>query len=822
MHKLFVVTAGTVAAGVGKEILRQVNEHPDSQLVVKVRYLDTARLDNRIPVRDGEWQQMHIDPVLMKALYNERVSNPRLDHMLYDGLLPKTTGVGGGQIRYNGSGALLVNREKLLQWLSTNIAELARSGDSSINIAIALIISSVGATGSGSAQHLLELIGDAAFNAKIPTPIHCDTFVLQPGTDNVRDLGLANTLALYAELAGARLELDDTDVKRYQGRIILVDWGTNSVLANLDQLQSTAGTLVRLINDPVSDFVAEYQEREADNHVLQELDALSHLPTHLSSATAVTISLGSLQEQIIQRDAAKLVNNLVSGGDTSSEEVKNRFISSVAAALTGRNDKERYRNLVKYLGGNVGQILKIKQPDTPEGVVSSQASMQGPDLNQYWQEDIRRIDASVRDMQSRGNQLVNDVKAKLLEQQRAAIRTSNLSLEGIRAAYQYFNTVVNETLGLARQKVGQPANQIPVHQDIKALNDAARRRTRPQERASAVHSTIETISHYLDDYIAEKANPVALEVLEELEYESAEQLRNLDATLSRLQKQRQTGASWAAAVSSPLSLGLNHPLAIPALSDKNKKSGDESAVDSYYNRVSIFTARNRRGGLSAAANVMSESQQLADFRGKITDQQLIDLFKGDLDLILQVAHGYVGQRVHEEVIKYSVLDVLIQDGEETLQERLKEASSRAAPLVNFIQGFAESRQEIWHVSAYYEGDEQRRILERAMQEAFGQGRYSLIATKDPTEIVIFYYVDGLPITAVQDFQGRCLDAFLQRRLDWVTQTATNVSNPRQRVGVPVYSGKDAEERVIRTRVIAQLCKATGRDFTKYKSLPELQ
>ena len=168
------------------------------------------------------------------------------------------------------------------------------------------------------------------------------------------------------------------------------------------------------------------------------------------------------------------------------------------------------------------------------------------------------------------------------------------------------------------------------------------------------------------------------------------------------------------------------------------------------------------------------------------------------------------------------VDVLIQDGEETLHERLKDASSRAAPLINFSHGFAQNRQEIWHVSAYYKDTEQRRILERAMQEAFGQGRYSLIATKDPTEIVVFYYVDGLPLSAVQDFQGRCLDAFLQRRLDWLTQIASNESNPSQRVGVPVYSGKDAEERVIRTRVIAQLCKATGRDFTKYKTLPELQ
>ncbi len=823
MRKLFVVTAGTVAAKVGKELRRQVNEHPDSQLLVRVRYLDTARLDHRIAVRDGEWQRMDINAVVMKVLYSERAAYPRLDGMLYDGLLPKTTGVGGGQIRYNGSGALLVNRDTLLNWLSTNIAGLARGGDSSADIVFALILSSVGATGSGSAQHLIELLGDAAFNAKIPTPIHCDMFVLQPGTDNVQDLGLANTLSLYAELAAARLELDDRDVKRYQGRIIMVDWGTSFVLADLDQLQSTAATLVRLINEPVSDLAAEYQEREVDHYVLKGLDPLTHLPTHLSSATAVTISLGSLQEQIIERDAAILVNNLVSGGDTS-EEAKNRFIGAVAHVLAGGDAKERYQSLVNYLAGDINDALRMRKPNTRDVVLSNPVQTRGQALERFWQEDIGRINTAVGDMQSRGNNLVDGVQIKLQVEQRAAIRASNLSLEGILAAYRRFNAVVHETLVFARQNVNLRTDQAPVRQRIVALDEAARHHMRSQERESAVQGTIKTIRDYLDTYITEKANPVALEVLGELEYESAEQVRKLEATLNRLQKQRETGASWATTVARPLSLELNHPLAIPALSNGNRRTGEESEVERYYRRVSIFTARHRRSGYSTTAGMVIESQQLADFRGKITDQQLTDLFAGDLELILQVTHDYVERQVAEEVKKYSVLDVLLEEGEDTLLKCLREASARATPLVNFIDGFARNRREIWHVSAYCnpEQPEQRRILDRAMQEAFGQGRYSLIESRDPTEIIVFYYVDGLPLSAIQDFQGRCLDAFLQRRLDWFTQTAPNTANPNQPVGVPVYSGKDAQERVIRTGIICQLCKATGRDFTKYWSLPELK
>lgn len=56
-----------------------------------------------------------------------------------------------------------------------------------------------------------------------------------------------------------------------------------------------------------------------------------------------------------------------------------------------------------------------------------------------------------------------------------------------------------------------------------------------------------------------------------------------------------------------------------------------------------------------------------------------------------------------------------------------------------------------------------------MGRTFRQGECTLIRSSDPTEIAIFYYVDGLPMSAVKDLTGRCLDAFLKRRLDWHRQ-----------------------------------------------------
>jgi hypothetical protein len=70
MHKLVVITAGTVAAGVGQSILRQMREHLSSELIVIVRSIDTVFLPDRYPsLRPGEWFQISIDPLYMQALY---------------------------------------------------------------------------------------------------------------------------------------------------------------------------------------------------------------------------------------------------------------------------------------------------------------------------------------------------------------------------------------------------------------------------------------------------------------------------------------------------------------------------------------------------------------------------------------------------------------------------------------------------------------------------------------------------------------------------------------------------------------------------------
>src|SRR5438270_12666248 len=106
---------------------------------------------------------------------------------------------------------------------------------------------------------------------------------------------------------------------------------------------------------------------------------------------------------------------------------------------------------------------------------------------------------------------------------------------------------------------------------------------------------------------------------------------------------------------------------------------------------------------------------IADFRRWLAHQQnMDDLFKGDIDLLLQIAQNYTRDKVHEEVIQYSVLDVLLQSEEEVLPQRLADAAELAYPLVSFNRGFAPDLQEAWHVCAYVKDKDQRDQLQKAV------------------------------------------------------------------------------------------------------------
>ncbi len=177
-HKLLVITAGTIAAGVGLEFSKQVKAHPACELQPVVRYIDTAHLPTRYSgLRSGEWFQMTINPQFMDTIRRNQENYPYLKELLYPGFLPEIQGSGGGSIRYNAAGAIAINRVRMKDWLTTSITDLVKSGGGQVDLSIALVVSAVGATGSGTLERLVDMIVDCSQTASIPSPLHLDVFL---------------------------------------------------------------------------------------------------------------------------------------------------------------------------------------------------------------------------------------------------------------------------------------------------------------------------------------------------------------------------------------------------------------------------------------------------------------------------------------------------------------------------------------------------------------------------------------------------------------------------------------------------------------------
>ncbi len=822
-RKLLVITAGTVAAGVGQKIIEQMEGRTASSLKVHVRYLETAYLPNRYPrIRQGEWLQMSINAGYMQSIYRNKAMEPLLEKMLYPGFLPETAGVGGGGIRYNGAGAVVVNRSQLKNWLGSNMTELIKTGDSQTSIYMALVISSVGATGSGALERLIDVIIDAATTVNIPLPIRCDVFIMQPGMEGVTDLGQANTLALYAEMAASRLSQEVT--KQYQGRTVMVGWGSKHSLSSIEQLQEATATLVRVSNDPTNGIVAEYQEREVDNHVLREMDPHTNLPTHLSSATVVTLSLGNLEEKVIQRDAIRLVDGLVFGG--GQENQSDILLGAFANFLSGDTPRARYNRLVERL---LEGVELDSLTTTQDAVRNLPGNQRGGRLQSIWQTDKATIEENINQIETQANTLAQNA-IKSLERTRRERMSTGLSLERLRNEYFLVQQTLNRVLAEARDDTNRNTpDDAGTQKSLEALN---RTNLNPQ---GAMRTALAAIQTNIEARMHQSANPYAIAVLEELEYHCGETVNNLDVVLLRLRREREANPEWA--TDRPLKIATGHLLQIAALSSKTDSPGMIDQTKRYYDKVSIFAPRERGKGIISISGSKSEDQ-LASFRKWLKDRNELDtLFKGEIALLLRLAQDYARVYVHDEVRKYSILDILEQMGGTALRDRLSEAAALSHSFVSYNEGYIGNRPEVRHVSAFYRDDEQRQYIELAMNEAFGQqGRCTLLKSEDPTEIAVFYYIDGLPMSAIQDLNGRCFNAFLKRRYAWYRQVkaqaraAQNGNNPtipngyNQKVGVPVYSGYDAEQRVRETGVICQLYKFKEPNVDNYDptDIPELE
>jgi hypothetical protein len=813
MNKLLLCTAGTVAAGVGREFLRQIKAHAVSGLEVKVRYLDTYNLADMYPdIQVGEWFHLRVDSRHMHFTHRKLDEDPCLKKFLYPGLIPETDGTGGGSIRYNGAGAVEIARNEIKAWIKSGMDDLARGGDRQTRMNVAVVVSAVGATGSGSLERLIELIIEAALDAGIPTPIRLDTYILQPGGQGMTDLLLANTLALYAELAASRLSHSTQVGKLYQGRTIMVGWGTEHTLTSLEQLQETAATLIRLTTDLASGVAAQHQGRQIDKHVLREDDPRTGLPSHLSTATPITISLGDLALQVLQADVARILSGIVLGTGKESEACQTAEgsfnpLDGPLHFLKGEHTHQSYKALLNRISEGVNlRSLRI----TPTQISKIPDREQATQLKRLWQGDKDELAQQGRPkIQKSAAQLVVDMLAEM-KSIRQHHMTADYTLLQLYANYQDVKTAISSLLKEAGQYVPQTgADESNVLKALAELDHASR-----WGRQKTLIRAVEVVHRYLYSQLERETHAVAVKVLHALDKHCAEALRDIGLIIQMVKQERHSQQGWG--TEHPrLEVRVDHPLHLPALSDPDE-------LELYYRKVSLFASQTN-GEQEMISEILADEQKLdplADFRQWLIKQHVVDvLFSGDFDQLHEVIRRYAQQHVEKNVQDLSVVDVLQLLSPHALQQRIAVAAKLAHSLVPFSEQFAPSRSESRYVSAMCK-DDQRAALEVAISKTIGKGDWTLIRSNDPTEIDVFLSIDGLTMGAVNDLSGRCFEALLQRRKNWYRR---GIGGFTQMVGVPVYSGLDAEQRVYETGIIRRLYEVRGDSVGAYteEEVPEL-
>lgn len=831
-QKVLVITSGTEAAGVGIEYLRQVKSHPASQLHTMVCSIDTDNLSTHYAgFHEDEWLHLSIPSRHISLVRRDPKSDPLLKGMLYPGIMPEIAGSGGGSIRYNTAGAIIINRERVKSWLKGHMTNLIASDDGQNNLAIVIVVSAVGATGSGTLERLMDLVISVAQDVRIPEPIPLNVFILQPGTTNVSTLNLANTVALYLEGAAARLfsradaDEDDLNTRPYRGRTIMVDWGSQVTLESLSQLRETAATLIRVAHDPASSIAAEFQRTEVDHHVLHSLDVQTGLPSYLSSATPVTISLGNLEAQIIQRDAVHLINHLVLGEqsvaqgadvllddqDTASSS-GGPLQASLTHFLQGNSPEERYEHLTERL---TQDVTLASWQTTPARLQGRNAHQQSQKLRTDWLSDKERIPTLAEDIRQKGNDIVRQTFQLIDTARRNGVATT-LSLRDLCNEYRAMKRIIGETLNCQPFTVRVSDSQV---------EEALRRLAGNRFGQPHPQNAIEAIRANLQGVVQRASHTYAQAVLRAVQGHCDEAIRDLSLVLGKLTKQFQNDTNWQMA-QQPLSIETHHPFQMPALKDAD--------VDGYAAQVSIFSQTRRQTGQQSSFEYFLHSEQeekidpLAEFRKWLADQgKLSPLFAGDINELYDLAFTYAEKYVHEEVLKHSVLTVLLRAGDGVFQQRLRDAVARTHILVPIERTFAPELEEKLLICAHWEDAAQQAELQRMVRESI-KLNYKLLPSQDPTELVIFYYVDGLPMSAASDLTSRCLEQFLAYRARWHRQQgAASASDDQrqrsQRAGVPVYSGQDAEMRVAQTGVLRQLYRVRRQNIGKYtaQEIPEL-
>jgi hypothetical protein len=805
-QKLLILALGTTGGEVGLIFKQQVAQRTAKGFYYKMLCLDTSnQLRKSGRLAPHEFVHLATDGYSMNTILanSERVA-PKLHEMLYPQFPPPPpSGQGAGNIRYSAATllALPALQKSIRNNLSTLIGQLADMGETtkSRDISFVIVISAAGATGSGALSLLIHLMLEASNNAGIDKP-NIDVIILHPVLSVSNPLLLANAEALYIELAAAQ---NDAVHNSYTGRkIILGSGGQSHTITRLEELEKTAATLILLTTNPHYGMTQSYWDTLPNRWILRGLEIQTLLPTHLSSATPVTIGLANLGKQVIEVDTAKLVSRLIYGvRDQGTAPTHVNILLSDLNSFLGHDPDASYQLLLESFTVAIynGLGSNTLSPVTLTRLNNAQKAER---IRSQYYSDLDLIEREKSKILPQAQKRFREWKERLNEERRKYLLTDRSLMQLLRDDRERLECIKNLQAAAGKVQVSPPFSEEQLDQ---MLNDVAR--GRPQ----AIPNAIAVVKQNLASKCKAETVQTVILFLNSLAAECQEAIQHVNTFIQEANERFRNKPGWNSNHST-LQVYNDHSLYISAFSSQQD-------IEQYYNHVSIFAHSDTQQDLFSERD--DAHDPLASFRKTLKEQDLVrHFFDGNSSRIFTAIELHVEKNVRNQLDNYPLMKVFESMRPAVLHDCLSLAFERAQSLMPFAQGFASSCVEECYVTAFWSNERQYSMLQDALSQISQNA--ILIKSDNPTEIIVFYLIDGLAMSAIKELTGRCLGAFLELRRDWMLYNR-NLTQHGHMVGIPVYSGYNLEKLVMQQNIVGRLYEVRQSDVGNYTSsqIPEL-
>ena len=466
----------------------------------------------------------------------------------------------------------------------------------------------------------------------------------------------------------------------------------------------------------------------------------------------------------------------------------------------GTNHNESYRLLLRHLTEAIhNQLDSLSLSELSLRALNN--AQKAESIRSRYLADLGRIDEEKPKIQPQAREFLKELQ-DTLNNARIKYINAGVSLTQLRNDYK-------EVIGRIK-RLQDAANRVNISDPISEQQLQQLLRDTARGQGQARNAAIAAVQQNVESRCEVAAVQTATRFLNSLEEECQKIVQRIDTFINEATERFKNKPGWNANLPT-LQVHNDSSLYISALSRKQD-------IDEYYDHVSIFAQSGTQQNLFSD---ISQSDPMALFRHELEQSDLVKhFFDGQYNKIFNMIEQHVERRVKAQFDDYPLMNVFEFLRPTILRDCLNQALGRAESLMPFSRGFATTCVEDCYVTASWNNDAQKSMLEETLDQILQKA--TLIKSEDPTEIVVFYLIDGLAITAINELTGRCLGAFLEQRSLWTRYNSNQALHGSMR-GIPIYSSYDINKQVEQQGIVHRLYKAKQPSVANYtsKQVPEL-